>query len=109
LPAPLNDQPCGAALLYSSGTTGRPKGIQPPLPDEQVDSYVSPAAGLTHAVHRYYSDMIYLCPAPLYRTAPAASFKDRSPGLRGSLHRLYLLSRKIRMPSGNTLGGITLV
>ena len=30
--APLGDQPAGADMLYSSGTTGLPKGVQPPLP-----------------------------------------------------------------------------
>ena len=34
--APLAQQPMGAAMLYSSGTTGRPKGIKRPLPDHEV-------------------------------------------------------------------------
>src|ERR1700722_9624236 len=33
---PLDDQPQGATMLYSSGTTGRPKGVRPPLPGVQV-------------------------------------------------------------------------
>src|ERR1700719_1229850 len=33
---PLGDQPQGATMLYSSGTTGRPKGVPPPLPGVQV-------------------------------------------------------------------------
>ena len=35
-PTPMADQPRGADMLYSSGTTGRPKGIKPPLPPRQV-------------------------------------------------------------------------
>lgn len=34
---PLDNQPRGADMLYSSGTTGLPKGIKPTLPDRQVD------------------------------------------------------------------------
>src|SRR5699024_10343472 len=34
--APLGDQPRGQDMLYSSGTTGRPKGIKPPLPEGRV-------------------------------------------------------------------------
>ena len=33
----LTDQPRGSEMLYSSGTTGRPKGIKPRLLPIQVD------------------------------------------------------------------------
>ena len=38
---PLADRPRGAEMLYSSGTTGRPKGVKLPLPDRQVDGKYS--------------------------------------------------------------------
>ena len=67
---PLPDQPRGSDMLYSSGTTGRPKGIKVPLPDRQVgepgDQYVAlfvPYFGLS-------AESVYLSPAPIYHAAP---------------------------------------
>jgi long-chain acyl-CoA synthetase len=68
--APLEDERMGDSMLYSSGTTGRPKGILRPLPD------LSAAAGFEarQLVNRYdiTSDSVYLSPAPLYHAAPLA-------------------------------------
>ncbi|HYF46955.1 MAG TPA: AMP-binding protein, partial [Acidimicrobiales bacterium] len=41
--APREDELEGHAMLYSSGTTGRPKGIKRPLPERQIDE-ADPAA-----------------------------------------------------------------
>ncbi|ORA62973.1 acyl-CoA synthetase [Mycobacteroides franklinii] len=68
--AALSDQPRGAEMLYSSGTTGRPKGIKPPLPDWQVDQPGDPLVNmLQHAFGICAADR-YLSAAPLYHTAP---------------------------------------
>jgi long-chain acyl-CoA synthetase len=69
---PVPDEKLGAAMLYSSGTTGRPKGILRPLPD------VAPDAGLAlmdfiKQMFRFREGMVYLSPAPLYHSAPQAS------------------------------------
>jgi len=70
---PLGDQPIGSTMLYSSGTTGRPKGIKRPLPDRQIDE-PDPATrgrGPTGAFGMSV-DSVYLSPAPLYHAAPLA-------------------------------------
>ncbi|GAA2361606.1 acyl-CoA synthetase [Saccharopolyspora halophila] len=63
-------QPCGLDLLYSSGTTGRPKGIKPPLPDRQVHETGSILHELLHGFYGFDADTVYLSPAPVYHAAP---------------------------------------
>lgn len=66
----LRDQPRGTEMLYSSGTTGRPKGIKPVLLDLQVDEPGDPLVGmLAHAFGISAGDR-YLSPAPVYHAAP---------------------------------------
>jgi acyl-CoA synthetase (AMP-forming)/AMP-acid ligase II len=66
---PVDDQAEGADMLYSSGTTGRPKGVKPPLPAGEfpMQSSVGALAGLLFGVS---SETVYLSPAPLYHAAP---------------------------------------
>ena len=66
---PIADESLGNALLYSSGTTGRPKGILRPLPD-QPPSQLLPAYEFIANLWRFREGMIYLSPAPLYHAAP---------------------------------------
>ncbi|MFI7529677.1 acyl-CoA synthetase [Nocardia salmonicida] len=70
-PEPLTDQPRGADMLYSSGTTGRPKGIKLPLSDRQVgdppgDTYTA----IFGPLYAFEPHSVYLSPAPLYHAAP---------------------------------------
>src|SRR5215813_8048958 len=69
---PIADEAIGTAMLYSSGTTGRPKGILRPLP-EQPPSQNLPMFDFLVRLWHYREGMIYLSPAPLYHSAPQAA------------------------------------
>ena len=69
---PISDESIGTAMLYSSGTTGRPKGILRPLP-EQPPVQNLPIFDFLHKIWQYREGMIYLSPAPLYHSAPQAA------------------------------------
>lgn len=69
---PIADEQLGTSMLYSSGTTGRPKGIVRPLP-ENPPSQPLALFDFLHKLWRYREDMIYLSPAPLYHSAPNAA------------------------------------
>ncbi len=66
---PIDDEIEGDLLQYSSGTTGRPKGIKRQLPHVPP----SEAPGMMSALVEVWMtpDSIYLSPAPLYHTAPS--------------------------------------
>ncbi len=67
---PLAEQPCGGVMLYSSGTTGFPKGVKPPLPGRRVDEPGDAIAALATGVFGIGADDVYLSPAPIYHAAP---------------------------------------
>lgn len=69
LPAMLPTRPVGRDLLYSSGTTGLPKGVHRALLPAEERDQPRPAVG---AVRAFGCDdsTVYLSPAPLYHAAP---------------------------------------
>ena len=69
---PIDNERLGTAMLYSSGTTGRPKGIIRPLP-EQPPAEALPIFDFLGQLWHYREDMVYLSPAPLYQSAPQAA------------------------------------
>jgi fatty-acyl-CoA synthase len=69
-PEPPAHQPRGADMLYSSGTTGRPKGIQGDLTPDDVREQPAAYVPLFTPMYGFDVDTVYLCPAPLYHAAP---------------------------------------
>ncbi|MEQ8556829.1 MAG: acyl-CoA synthetase [Henriciella sp.] len=68
---PIADEMAGTDMLYSSGTTGRPKGIRPPLELGQKIDEPNVLLALAKALAKADGqDMVYLSPAPLYHAAP---------------------------------------
>ena len=67
----IADEAIGGRMVYSSGTTGRPKGIRfPPAGGSPVQP--TPAALLFGRLYGLSAKTVYLSPAPLYHSAPLA-------------------------------------
>lgn len=67
---PIADEMAGEDMLYSSGTTGRPKGIHRPwAPGKPIDAG-TPLTTLVASRFGFGPDTRYLSPAPLYHAAP---------------------------------------
>ena len=69
-PADFADRPLGRDLLYSSGTTGRPKGVLKPLQPSHLRGQTDPDALATGRIMGMDEHTVYLSPAPLYHAAP---------------------------------------
>ncbi|HEY7901558.1 MAG TPA: acyl-CoA synthetase [Caulobacteraceae bacterium] len=68
---PIADESGGQVMLYSSGTTGRPKGVkragvEGPQPIDAPNAL----AMMGMALYGWSADTVYLSPAPLYHAAP---------------------------------------
>lgn len=67
--APLPERPIGREFLYSSGTTGLPKGIRRPL--IAYESRFAPEFDMSWKdFYGFDANTVYLSPAPLYHAAP---------------------------------------
>ena len=66
---PIADERAGTDMLYSSGTTGRPKGVKLPLPEDPAIA-ASNTLVMVAMAFGLRADSIYLTPAPLYHAAP---------------------------------------
>jgi len=65
----IADETAGHDMLYSSGTTGRPKGVLPVVEPQPID-FDNPLLQITAKLYGMDANTIYLSPAPLYHAAP---------------------------------------
>ncbi|MEM9288543.1 MAG: acyl-CoA synthetase [Pseudomonadota bacterium] len=66
---PIEDETEGMPMLYSSGTTGNPKGIKRPLTGKAFGA-TGVLEGLMQRFYKFGPDAVFLCPGPLYHSAP---------------------------------------
>jgi fatty-acyl-CoA synthase len=93
---PLESEPAGAYMLYSSGTTGRPKGIARPLSGQPIAVQARALSAVQRQLWGFDEDTVYLSTAPLYHSAPFA-FSNGTLMLGGSV---------VVMPKFDPLGAL---
>jgi len=69
---PPEDRSAGQTMLYTSGTTGRPKGVRRALPEADPDTAVALASLLATLFDITPGPGAHLCAGPLYHAAPLA-------------------------------------
>ena len=67
--AAISDESPGTDMLYSSGTTGRPKGVRPTLPSGELTA-ATPLMRMATTLYFMGPETVYLSTSPLYHAAP---------------------------------------
>ena len=67
---PIPDETEGCLMFYSSGTTGKPKGVIRPLSGVPFGEGETGFSCLLQLFYGVSESTVYLCPAPLYHAAP---------------------------------------
>lgn len=68
-PRPLKGRRRGPSMLYSSGTTGKPKGIRSPLPDAPPEE-PPPRLAMLEKMYQLSDQTVFINPGPFYHAAP---------------------------------------
>ncbi|MGH3157704.1 MAG: acyl-CoA synthetase [Streptosporangiaceae bacterium] len=68
--SPLPDETEGCLMFYSSGTTGKPKGVIRPLSGVPFGAGETELSILLQVMYGIGDSSVYLSPAPLYHAAP---------------------------------------
>ncbi len=71
-PGPLTGEREGREMLYSSGTTGRPKGVRKQLPNVDFGDPSAAPVQIAQGIGAAFGGpgTVYLSPAPMYHSAP---------------------------------------
>ncbi|HEY7628569.1 MAG TPA: AMP-binding protein [Ilumatobacteraceae bacterium] len=70
-PEPMDEaRIAGVDMLYSSGTTGRPKGVAREFKEEPLEASPGNVMPLLSLIFGVTDESVYLSPAPLYHAAP---------------------------------------